>query len=82
MHFWRKQSIVMPCLAAFATAMVVGCIVHAGYYDPYYHDRHPWAGEAVYYQQWEHDNHHEHRDFKRRSQQERREYWEWRHHQH
>ncbi len=51
----------------FAVCMVVpafstGCAVHAGYYDPYYHDYHPVDGEAVYYGQWETATHRQHVD--------------------
>jgi len=63
-------------VAAFAT----GCTVHAGYYDPYYHDRHPWGVEVVFYQQWETETHRDHQEFKRRNQDEQKDYWEWRHH--
>ena len=69
----------------FASVLVLpvllsGCAVHAGYYDdPYYHDRHVWSGEVVYYNQWEHDTHRDHKDFNKRSAAEQKEYWDWRH---
>lgn len=67
--------------AAFlAPALLSGCTVHAGYYDdPYYHDRHVWSGEVVYYNQWEHDAHRAHKDFDRRSDADKKAYWDWRH---
>lgn len=70
------------CLLAMgllATMFASGCTVHAGYYDPYYHDRHPVGGEVVFYQRWESDTHREHRDLNRRNRDEQKEYWEWRH---
>ena len=73
---------ISACLlgGAMATAIfTTGCGVHAGYYDPYYHDHHPVDGEIVYYNQWESDNHHEHKDLKRRNKDEQKEYWDWRH---
>ncbi len=82
MHSIGKQSAVSLALLTFAAGLAVGCTVHAGYYDPYYHDRHPWGGETVYYQHWENDTHRHHEDFKKRSREEQREYWDWRHHQH
>jgi hypothetical protein len=69
-------------LAASFLAPVVlsGCTVHAGYYDdPYYHDRHVWSGEVVYYNQWERDTHRDHMDFSRRNDADRKAYWDWRH---
>jgi len=56
-----------------------GCTVHAGYYDPYYHDRHPVGGEVVFYQNWETETHRDHRELNRRNRDEQKEYWEWRH---
>jgi len=70
------------CLLVAATAAVLstsGCTVHAGYYDPYYHDYHPVQGEVVYYGQWERETHREHRELKQRNKEEQKEYWDWRH---
>lgn len=67
------------CLLA-TLVIAVGC-GHGGYYnDPYYHDHHPYAGETVYYSQWETETHHEHRELKERRKEEQKEYWDWRHH--
>jgi hypothetical protein len=60
-------------------ALTSGCAVHAGYYDPYYHDRHPVDGEVVYYQRWETDTHRDHVDLNHRSKEEQKQYWDWRH---
>ncbi len=66
--------------AAFAAAVFTsGCTVHAGYYDPYYHDHHPYAGEVAYYQQWETETHRQHVDLNHRSKDEQKQYWDWRH---
>lgn len=80
----RNRGIRAVTSAAFAAALLMsGCTVRAGYYDPYYHDRHVWSGEVTYYNQWEHDTHREHRDFDKRRDEEKKEYWEWRHsHEH
>ena len=57
-----------------------GCTVHAGYpVDPYYHDRHAVVREVVYYNQWEHDTHRDHVDFKKRNKDDQKAYWDWRH---
>jgi hypothetical protein len=83
MHPIRKHSALQLALVILFAGLSTGCTVHAGYYDPYYHDRHPWSGEVVYYQQWETETHRDHRDFKKRSQDEQKQYWDWRHqHQH
>ncbi|HEX4757351.1 MAG TPA: hypothetical protein VH308_05180 [Terracidiphilus sp.] len=80
----RNRAVRFVSSTAFAAALLMtGCTVHAAYYDPYYHDRHVWSGEVTYYNQWEHDTHREHRDFGRRRDEEKKEYWEWRHsHEH
>ncbi|HTA80287.1 MAG TPA: hypothetical protein VK720_12130 [Terracidiphilus sp.] len=74
---------VTPLLWKAALALSVftsGCTVHAGYYDdPYYHDRHAVSGEVVYYNQWEHDTHRDHVDFKKRNKDDQKAYWDWRH---
>ena len=62
-----------------STGLVTGCTVHARYYDPYYHDYHPVSGEVVYYDHWERDTHREHKDLNKRSKDEQKEYWDWRH---
>jgi hypothetical protein len=76
---------VAPLLFAAVLAVPVfctGCAVHARVYDPYYHDYHDWGGETVYYGQWEHDTHRDHVDFKKRSDADKKEYWDWRHNHH
>jgi|ERR1700722_5878860 hypothetical protein len=65
--------------SAMATAVfTAGCAVHT-YYDPYYHDYHPVAGEVTFYSQWETETHRDHKDFKQRNKDEQKEYWDWRH---
>ena len=64
------------------TTLITGCTVRAGYYDPYYHDRHQWAAEQPYYYRWERETRRRHEEFRRRHAEEQNEYWEWRHHQH
>ena len=66
--------------ALVAPVLLSGCTVHAGYYDdPYYHDRHQWSGEVTYYNQWEHDTHRDHVEFKSRNKDDQKAYWDWRH---
>lgn len=64
---------VLFCLAS------VGCVHRT--YDPYYHDYHTWNnGEVVYYNQWTVENHIDpHRKFKDLSQDQQKQYWDWRH---
>ncbi len=70
---------LVGAVLATAALTTTGCTVHAGYYDPYYHDYHPIDGEVVYYNQWEHDTHRDHVDLKQRNAADQKEYWDWRH---
>ncbi len=76
-----SQNIASMLLAATMAVplMCTGCTVHAGYYDPYYHDYHPISGEVVYYNQWEANTHRTHVELKDRNKDEQKEYWDWRH---
>jgi len=78
MHL-RKINLCLIAAAMSAAAFTTGCTVHAGYYDPYYHDYHPVDGEVVYYNQWETETHRQHVDLKHRKKDEQKEYWDWRH---
>ena len=75
--------IIAPALlfATLLSAMLVtGCEAHVRVYDPYYHDYHSWNDhEVVYYGQWERDTHRDHVDFQKRSDSEKKEYFDWRH---
>lgn len=84
MRMWLRNWLFALSLFAATLAsssLMTGCAVHARVYDPYYHDYHGWNGETVYYNQWEHDTHREHRDFNKRNDDEKKEYWDWRHKQ-
>lgn len=68
---------LIASLAAFA-----GCSQHNRYYDAGHGDYHSWnADEDQHYRQWENDTHREHQDFAKRSADEQKQYWDWRHHQ-
>jgi len=41
----------------------------------------PGPDETIYCSRWENQSHREHRDFKKRSEAEQKEYWAWRHNQ-
>jgi len=74
-----------PMLLASAIALPVlctGCTGTVRVYDPYYNDYHVWATETPYYTQWEHDTHRDHVDFAKRSKDDQKAYWDWRHNQH
>jgi hypothetical protein len=64
-----------------APAVIAGCSDRVvTYHDPYYNDDHVWdAHETVYYTQWEHETHRDHKDFKVRTTDEQKEYYTWRH---
>jgi hypothetical protein len=68
--------------ALFSPVLITGCSARGSYtvYDPYYRDNHVWdSNEVVYYQRWESETHRDHRDFKKRTKDEQKEYWDWRH---
>jgi hypothetical protein len=78
----RTLSTIALSAALFAPVLIAGCSAHAGYrsYDSYHNDYHTWNdGEVVYYSNWEHETHRDHRDFKKRSADEQKDYWKWRH---
>jgi hypothetical protein len=69
-------------LAATLVSPVVfsGCAARVRYYDADHHDYHYWDNAEIgYYQRWEVETHRDHRDFAKRSDDEKREYWNWRH---
>jgi hypothetical protein len=84
----KRISYLSPLLLVIALSMPLllnGCAVRASYrvYDPAYEDYHVWdRNEAVYYQRWEVESHHDHRDFRTRNSAEQKEYWTWRHAHH
>jgi len=83
MHFTDRYFFLLLLAAALiAPAHFGGCSTPASnrVYDPYNNDYHRWDDhETNYYLQWEGENHREHRDFDKRSEDERKDYWTWRH---
>lgn len=70
--------------AIITLALTAGCADHHYYrsYDASYGDYHTWNNnETVYYQQWETQNHYDHRDFKDRDKDQQKQYYDWRHKQ-
>ena len=78
----NRLSTLCISAALMIPILLGGCAVRARVYDPYYHDYHPWAGEDSYYLRWEHDTHRDHMDFNRRNDNDKKEYWDYRHNQH
>ncbi len=75
---WLQSLLIGSILAA--PAIVTSCAERVTYHDAYYNDDHVWdRNEVVYYTQWEHETHRDHKDFKARSADEQKEYWTWRH---
>ena len=57
-----------------------GCTARVRVYDVEHRDYHHWnRNEGVYYQRWEVETRRDHRDFDHRSDDEKKEYWNWRH---
>ncbi|MGD1063756.1 MAG: hypothetical protein ABR860_10895 [Terracidiphilus sp.] len=80
---------LLRCFTPFLLATVMslplfcgGCAARVNVYDPYYRDYHVWAAETPYYSQWEHDTHRDHMDFNKRSDADKKAYWDYRHSQH
>jgi hypothetical protein len=70
--------------ALAAPLLIGGCAARVGYrsYDPYYNDYHTWDNnEVTVYSKWETDTHRAHKDFRKRSPDEQKEYWTYRHNQ-
>jgi hypothetical protein len=80
MNTLKRVALTLLTATAIPTVFCTGCTVRAGYYDPYYHDRHRWVVEEPYYGTWERESHRRHQEYRRRNKEEQREYWEWRHH--
>jgi hypothetical protein len=77
----RTLSILALTTALSAPILIGGC-GGGGYrtYDPYYNDYHVWNNdEVVYYNNWEHDTHRNHVDYRKRKPDEQKEYWNYRH---
>jgi len=76
----------VQCMVLAALMMMIvpslGCRDRGVYHDPYYHDDHPAASEQPYYNRWEQETHRTHVDLSKRSQDEQKQYWDWRHQQH
>lgn len=71
-------------IAIITLFLTVGCADHHYYrsYDDDHGDYHTWNNnETVYYQQWETQNHYDHRDFKDRDKDQQKQYYDWRHKQ-
>lgn len=73
---------LLLALALVAPLATTSCAEHRHrVYDPYYNDYHRWDDhEVVYYNQWTVETHRDsHRDFKHLNDNEKKEYWTWRH---
>jgi hypothetical protein len=82
----RFQMLATAVLLA-APTVVAGCAAHVTYgyrvYDPVYGDYHVYdRNEEVYYNQWVAETHRPHRDFRKMSDSDRKDYWKWRHEHH
>ena len=69
--------------AMVVPALTLGCSGnHDRVYDADHGDYHTWNNnETVSYQHWETENHYDHKDFKVRSKDEQKQYFDWSHKQ-
>jgi hypothetical protein len=66
--------------AALASPVAMAGCASRGPYDSYGQEYYGWnAGEDRYYRRWERETHRDHMNFNRRSPDEQRAYWGWRH---
>jgi hypothetical protein len=86
MHSGRSLLTSLLLASALSVPVITTACAHHYYrsYDPGYGDYHTWnSNENVYYQQWETQNHYDHRDFKDRDKDQQKQYYDWRHqHEH
>jgi hypothetical protein len=75
----KKLTRLLLTLTLAVTAFNTGCAVHARVYDSYDHGYRAWAPESGFYVRWEHETHRSHKDFNKRSEQDKNAYWKWRH---
>ena len=80
---FRFKSLATAVLIA-APIFIAGCEAHGSYgyraYDPGYRDYHVYdRNEEVYYNQWVVETRRPHRDFRKLHDNDKREYWKWRH---
>jgi hypothetical protein len=83
--FSRALTTFALTTALAAPLLIAGCSARVGYrtYDPGYNDYHTWDNNEVgVYSKWEVDTHRQHKDFRKRSADEQKEYWTYRHSQH
>jgi hypothetical protein len=83
----RVHGYFIPLLLSAAMvvpALTLGCGGNHYYraYDADHGDYHTFNNnETVHYQQWETENHYDHKDFKVRSKDEQKQYFDWSHKQ-
>jgi hypothetical protein len=82
----RHLSSALLAAILLSPAIIAGCSarVSTGYrvHDGYYNDDHLWNDdEQVFYNRWEGETHRDHRDIRRRPDDEQKEYFKW-HHDH
>ena len=75
----RKITPLLVAAAFCLPLLTTGCAQHRYYYDSYTHQRYPYAEENTYYVQWENDTHRQHEDFNKRSKEDQKAYWDYRH---
>ena len=67
-------------VAGMLAAGSIAACSHPNYYDTAYNDYHPWnRSEEFAYRRWETERQIAHVEYVRRSDQEQRAYWTWRH---
>ena len=81
-HLFSRAALLTTCL--FTGLALTSCTAHVGVgyrvYDPYYRDYHTWDDPEVhYYNTWIVETHRPHREYRKLSHADQKEYWTWRH---
>lgn len=81
MHSGRRLLTSLLLTSALSVpVLTTACAHHYRTYDTGYGDYHTWnSNETVYYNQWETQNHYDHREFKERDRDQQKQYYDWRH---
>jgi hypothetical protein len=75
---WLRSLFLIAAITV--PAATIGCAAHVRYYDVEHRDYHHWDDHEDHaYRAYLSERHEPYRDFKKRSPDEQKDYWNWRH---